>query len=85
MTDASHAIVLDLLPPLRMQLRALFHQHGLRPEEAEDILQEAILLFLKRSPRIDDPASLLLGLVEDRIRHRQKRLRRDRPLLHQAH
>jgi DNA-directed RNA polymerase specialized sigma24 family protein len=84
MPNASPADILELLARLRAPLRRLFQERGISPEEAEEILQEAMLLFLKRSPAADDPAALLLCLVEDRIRHRQKRLRRDRRLLRQA-
>ncbi len=81
MHDAPQADLLDLLAQLRAPLRNLFQKHGISPEEAEEILEEAMLLFLKRPQPVGAPRALFLSLVEDRIGRHQKRLRRRRLLL----
>jgi RNA polymerase sigma factor (sigma-70 family) len=60
----------------RPRLRFLFWVHRIRPEDAEDVIQEALIALLRRwpdakdatqLPEVKDPATFLIGTVRLRI------------------
>jgi DNA-directed RNA polymerase specialized sigma24 family protein len=60
----------------RPRLRVLFWMHRIQPEDAEDIIQEALIALLRRwpsspdaaqLPEVKDPATFLIGTVRLKI------------------
>jgi RNA polymerase sigma factor (sigma-70 family) len=52
-----------LLEESRPALVALFRSYGIDRAEAEDILQDAAIVLVKRWDSLDDPKAFLLGIV----------------------
>jgi RNA polymerase sigma factor (sigma-70 family) len=72
------AEMLALLARSRAPLRALFRVHGIGPEEADDLLQEALLIIVLGWRRVGDPLGYLLGTVKKRIQIYLRRLQGER-------
>jgi RNA polymerase sigma factor (sigma-70 family) len=65
----------------RAPLRSLFRSYGIRPDDAEDILQEALLVVVGCWRMIDDPLPFLLGTVKHRIQAYLQQRRGERAAL----
>jgi RNA polymerase sigma factor (sigma-70 family) len=70
-----------LLASSRAPLIALFHSHGIRPDESEDILQGALAIVVELWPTIESPLPFLLGTVRHRIQTYRQRQRTEREAL----
>lgn len=68
----------SLLVSLRPRIRATFARFRIPPEEAEDILQEALLAFVTKGDAVHSPEPWLLGTLRNRCllywRSRRRRL-----------
>jgi RNA polymerase sigma factor (sigma-70 family) len=70
-----------LMVETRAALRALFRASGIGPPDAEDILQESLMIVLQRfrdARHVADPPSFLLGTAKKRIQQHFQRRRRER-------
>jgi DNA-directed RNA polymerase specialized sigma24 family protein len=63
-------VVNELFARSRPRLEDLFRRHWISEDEAEEILDEALVSLLVRWDRIGDPEPRLLGVVERAILHR---------------
>jgi RNA polymerase sigma factor (sigma-70 family) len=63
----------------RPRLQAIFRSHRCSHEDAEDLLQEALMVMVRRWGDIDDPDAFLLGVVRRLILNmlRRRRSRRE--------
>jgi RNA polymerase sigma factor (sigma-70 family) len=59
----------------RPRLQALFRSHRCTPEDAEDIVQEALLVMVKRWAEIAEPEAFLFGVVRRQILNLLRRRR----------
>ena len=73
-------ILLDLLAATRAPLSALFHQHQIPPADAQDLLQESLLVLVERWHTVAHPPAFLYGIVHNRIRRHLDRQRTERTL-----
>jgi RNA polymerase sigma factor (sigma-70 family) len=55
--------ILPALAAHRARLRRLFHRHHLRPQDAEDIVQTALLTVVQQRAHIKDPVAYFFGAV----------------------
>jgi RNA polymerase sigma factor (sigma-70 family) len=69
---------LDLMRCTRAPLRSLFRHLGIGVEDAEDLLQEALLIVTERWKDIQDPRSYLLGTVRNLSLMHRRRLQGER-------
>jgi len=65
--------IVALLPAMRPRLRRLFERFRIAPHDAEDILQDALIILLRQWTLVDNPAGFLLGTVRLRIAHHLRR------------
>jgi RNA polymerase sigma factor (sigma-70 family) len=70
--------VRSLIAATRASVRGLFHAHGIGPDDAEDIVQEALIVVVQRWEEIDDPPGFFLGTLKHRIQTHFRRRRNDR-------
>jgi RNA polymerase sigma factor (sigma-70 family) len=70
--------LLALLSSSRAPLRALFRRQGISVEDAEDLLQEALLIVTERWQDIKEPCGYLLGTVRNLSRMHRRRLQGER-------
>ena len=75
---APEAALAAALAQARGALRALFHAEHIDPFDAEDILQEALVVVLRRWQTIDDPPAFLLGTVRMCILNHRRKLQLER-------
>lgn len=68
----------ELLEAIRPRLKRLLRSYDIPPEDAEDILQEAILEALRKWGTIRQKDTWLLGTVRIKCSHYWKRRRGDR-------
>jgi RNA polymerase sigma factor (sigma-70 family) len=59
--------IVALLRLARPRLRALFRGFRVSREDAEDMVQEAMLVMLRRWTEIEEPAQFLLGTVRNKM------------------
>jgi RNA polymerase sigma factor (sigma-70 family) len=69
---------LAVLGRVKPALRALFWTQNVGPADAEDIVQEALVVLVKRWAGVDDPAGFLMGTVKKRLQNHFRRRRSDR-------
>jgi RNA polymerase sigma factor (sigma-70 family) len=62
----------------RPRLMALFRGHRCSHEDAEDILQEALLVLVRRWPEVAEPEPFLLGVVRRQMLNHLRRQRNHR-------
>jgi RNA polymerase sigma factor (sigma-70 family) len=70
-----------LLRQNRPSLKSLFRDYGVPSADAEDILQQALLVLVLQQPHIDHPPAFLLGTVRHRIQLYLQRCRTERAAL----
>jgi RNA polymerase sigma factor (sigma-70 family) len=63
----SNEDLIQILKQSRPALEALFRRCGVGFADAEDILQDAVVVVLRRWEEIDDPRAFLLGVVKRQI------------------
>jgi RNA polymerase sigma factor (sigma-70 family) len=73
-------ILLDLLAATRAPLAALFQHHQIPPADAQDLLQESLLVLVERWHTVAHPPAFLYGIVHNRIRRHLDRQRTERAL-----
>lgn len=71
--------LLELLPMLRRRASWLARQHRIPAEDADDVVQQALLALVVKYDEIRSPEAWLLGTVRNKCR-RYWRLRRARPV-----
>lgn len=63
--EATHGLE-DLLDQIRPAALGLLRRYRIPDEDFEDILQEALLIFILRSPAVEEPGKWLLGTLRNR-------------------
>ena len=77
----------EFLDRIRPAAVGLLRRYRIPDEDSEDILQEALLIFILRSPAVEEPGKWLLGTLRNRClmywrdRRRQSFLTVNSPLL----
>jgi RNA polymerase sigma factor (sigma-70 family) len=74
-TPACEALV-ALLEDLRPALARLYRSFDIAPDEGQDILQDALVVFLQKRDRILEPHAWILGTARHLCRHARRRERR---------
>jgi RNA polymerase sigma factor (sigma-70 family) len=75
-TDDQVAAALgELVENARTRLRSMFVKHDVSTADAEDILQDSLLIMYRKWPSIRDPESYFFGTVRRRIGHLYRRRR----------
>ena len=79
----------DLLERVEIRARPIFHRFGLGREDAEDLLQQTCMIFLRKRSEIHNPEAWMLGTIRNqclmllRRRHRSLAQRVDQAVLEQ--
>jgi RNA polymerase sigma factor (sigma-70 family) len=66
--DAIEDVLPELCEQLRAPLRGLLYRYRIPPEDAEDVVQGALLLAVQKWDEIREPGAWLLGAVEKRCK-----------------
>lgn len=69
----------ELLERLGPLLVKIFAEHGVSPEEAQEIVEEACLVLMSKRPPRKDPEGWLLRTILDKCRKLAKETERDDP------
>ncbi len=69
--------VADFLERVRPRLKAVFARYRVPPEDAEDLLQQALLAFIRHAGEVRDPGAWLAGILRHKclLYWREKRRR----------
>jgi RNA polymerase sigma factor (sigma-70 family) len=59
--------IADLLPTVHRPLRRIFHHYRIPPADAEDLIQDSLLILLNQWHRVQHPTRFLFGTVKLRI------------------
>ncbi len=68
--QAAPEMIAEILARCRPDLEKLFQRHWVSGEEADDLLDEALLSLLMRWGRLSDPSLWLLRTVDTAIQRR---------------
>ena len=55
-----------LLKELQPRIRAVFSRYRIPPQDAEDLLQQTLLIYLHKCDSVYDPANWLIGALRNR-------------------
>jgi RNA polymerase sigma factor (sigma-70 family) len=56
-------------------------RYGLPPEDAEELVNDIFISFLRRQPRVDDERAYLLGALRNAVAYYRRKRRHETPLL----
>ena len=59
--------IVDILPSLRRPLSKIFHHYRIPPADAEDLIQDSLLILVHQWDRVRHPTRYLFGTVRLRI------------------
>ena len=65
-TLPSNAAIEGLLQELEPRIRATFSRFRIPPQDAEDLLQQALLVYLYKSESVESPEKWFIGTLRNR-------------------